>query len=62
MESVKRKMSANPREGANIFSILLFSWTIPIFKRGYSKVLELGDIFRPLNADRSELLGNRLEK
>ena len=62
MESSKREMPANPREGANILSIFLFSWTIPLFKRGYSKVLELEDLFRPLNADRSELLGDRLEK
>lgn len=62
MESSKRKMDENPRETANIFSILLFSWTIPLFKKGYNKVLELEDIFRPLDVDRSELLGDRLEK
>lgn len=62
MESSKRRMDENPRETANIFSILLFSWTIPLFKKGYYKVLELEDIFRPLNVDRSELLGDRLEK
>lgn len=62
MESSKRKLDANPKENANILSILLFSWTIPIFKKGYRKVIEIEDIFRPLNEDRSDLLGDRLEK
>lgn len=62
MESAKRELNSNPRQGSNVFSILLFSWTIPIFKRGYSKVLELEDVFCPLNADRSEMLGDQFEK
>lgn len=61
MESTKRKLPTNPREKAGIFSILFFCWTFPIFKKGYSKVLQLDDIFQPLNVDRSELLGNRLD-
>lgn len=62
MESTKRKFAQNPRENANIFSVLLFYWTIPIFKKGYRKILELEDIFQPLNVDRSEELGDRLDK
>jgi hypothetical protein len=33
-----------------------------MFKKGYSKVLEIGDLFRPLKVDESGRLGDRLEK
>lgn len=62
MESSRRVLSVNPREKSNIFSIITFAWTIPLFKKGYSKTLELGDVFQPLKCDRSELLSERLEK
>lgn len=61
MESVKRTLLPNPREKANIISVLLFWWTIGIFKKGYKKVLELHDLCQPLNVDQSEKLGNRLD-
>lgn len=62
MESVRRKLLPNPREDANIVSVLLFWWTIGIFKKGYRKVFELSDLFVPLAVDHSERLGDRLEK
>lgn len=62
MQSSQRILPPNPREKVNIFSILTFAWTVPVFKKGYSKILELNDIFRPLNCDRSMTLGDRLEK
>lgn len=55
-------MAPNPRESASILSILTFWWTIDLFKKGYTKVLELQDLFRPLEVDQSEALGDRLEK
>lgn len=61
MESTKRTLPPNPREHSNILSILIFTWTIPLFKKGYAKILELDDIFQPLNADKSESLGDRLQ-
>lgn len=61
MESIQRKLPANPGEKINIFSCLLFTWTIPLFKKGYAKVLQLDDIFQPLNCDKSDVLGDRLE-
>lgn len=61
MESSRRVLSINPREKSNIFSILTFTWTIPLFKKGYSTILQLNDIFQPLKCDRSELLSERLE-
>lgn len=62
MQSTQRTLPPNPRESSNIISNLTFAWTAPLFKKGYSKVLELSDIFRPLNCDRSKLLGDRLEQ
>lgn len=62
MESSQRKYSPNPRDNASILSIIFFAWTLPLFKKGYEKVLQIEDMFQPLNADHSKLLGDRLEK
>ncbi|XP_053670820.1 ATP-binding cassette sub-family C member 4-like [Anopheles nili] len=62
MEAITRKLPPNPRQNANILSTLTFWWTIDLFRKGYSKVLELQDLFRPLDVDRSDVLGDRLEK
>lgn len=62
MQSSQRILPPNPRERVNILSILTFAWTIPVFKKGYSKILGINDIFRTLNCDRSMVLGDRLEK
>lgn len=56
------KQLENPREKASVFSVLTFYWTFGLFRKGYSKVLELEDLVRPLNADRSERLGNLLSR
>lgn len=62
MESNKNKLSKNPRAECGLLSKILFLWTIPIFKNGYSKVLELEDICEPLTEDQSEVLGDRIEE
>lgn len=61
MEAVHLELSPNPREKTNFLSIIFFAWTIPLFKKGYGKILQLEDIFQPLNEDKSNLLGDRLE-
>lgn len=61
MESTHRNLPQNPREKTNFLSVLFFTWTLPLFKKGYGKVLELEDIFQPLKSDRSDLGGDRLE-
>lgn len=61
MESTHRYLPPNPREKTNFLSILFFTWTLPLFKKGYNKVLEFDDIFQPLKDDRSDALGDRLE-
>lgn len=44
----------------NIFST--YRYTIGMFKKGYSKTLEVDDLYNPTTADRSEHLGDRLEE
>lgn len=61
MESTRRKLQSNPRENANFLSRWLFAWTLPMFRKGYTKALEMDDIYQPLISDRSTDLGNRLE-
>lgn len=61
MESARLNLPVNPREKANVLSKLFFVWTIPIFRKGYTKVLQVEDIYQPLTDDRSEKLGDRLE-
>ncbi|XP_011877734.1 PREDICTED: multidrug resistance-associated protein 4-like [Vollenhovia emeryi] len=62
MDSSKVRSNPNPREKANIVSVLLWWWTISLFKTGYKKALEVDDLFDPLKVDRSKSLGDRLEK
>lgn len=62
MDTEQKPLQTNPRAKANIISVLTFWWTINLFKRGYRKTLELGDLYRPLDHDKSESLGNRLER
>lgn len=62
MDSFIRKLQKNPRSSSNFVSRLLFSWTIPLFKRTYYEVLQVSDVTEPLTQDRSNLLGDRLER
>ncbi|KAJ8979910.1 hypothetical protein NQ317_005346 [Molorchus minor] len=36
-------------------------YTIPMFKKGYRKTLDVDDLYNPIRSDRSMLLGDRLE-
>ncbi|GJQ81826.1 hypothetical protein Trydic_g2951, partial [Trypoxylus dichotomus] len=36
-------------------------YTLGLFRKGYSKTLEAEDLYSPLNSDRSQELGDRLE-
>ena len=62
MDSSNVKKNPNPREKANLLSILFWWWTIGLFKTGYTKVLQTDDLYEPLKTDRSNVLGDRLEK
>lgn len=61
METSQQKFLPNPRDSNNILSTLFFTWTIPIFKQGYGKILQMADMYRPLKCDLSNSLGDRLE-
>ncbi|XP_076648329.1 ATP-binding cassette sub-family C member 4 [Halictus rubicundus] len=62
MDSSSVKSNPNPREKASLVSVLLWWWTIGLFKTGYKKVLQTDDLYDPLKTDRSHVLGDRLEK
>nr|CAD7398178.1 unnamed protein product [Timema poppensis] len=62
MESVKRKIQQNPREHTNLISVLFFWWTVDLFKKGFKQDLSQDDLFEPLSKDKSQHLGDKLEK
>lgn len=62
MDSVQRKLQKNPRQSASLISVLFFGWSIPFFKATYNKTLYGNDASEPLPDDRSNVLGDRLEK
>lgn len=62
METVKKKLKQNPRDTANIFSVLVFSWVIPLLRSGSSKSLEIEDIFQSRECDKSKILAEKLER
>lgn len=61
MESTHCELPPNPREKTNFLSVMFFTWTFPMFKKGYQKVLGFDDIFQTLKSDKSNTLGDRLE-
>ncbi|CAH1180472.1 unnamed protein product [Phaedon cochleariae] len=62
MDVTKHVDNPNPRDKANFLSVLFFSYTIPIFRKGMRKTLEVDDLYNPLRKDRSRLLGDALER
>ncbi|XP_047362116.1 ATP-binding cassette sub-family C member 4-like isoform X4 [Vespa velutina] len=62
MHIQKCPVNRNPKESANIFSVLTFWWLKDIFKKGLNKTLTLDDIYEPLKHNQSENLGNLLER
>lgn len=62
METVKKKLKQNPRDTANIFAVLVFSWVIPLLKEGSSKALEIEDIFQTRRCDKSKILADKLQR
>lgn len=62
MESAKRKLLPNPRQTSNFFSVLFFTWTIPIYRKSFRKEFTIDDVHEPLYKDRSDWLGDRLDR
>lgn len=61
MDTFQRKLPPNPFENTNVLSNMFFTWTVPLFQRGFQKNLQLDDIFQTQSSDKSDLLGDRLE-
>uniref|UniRef100_A0A182NL49 Uncharacterized protein n=1 Tax=Anopheles dirus TaxID=7168 RepID=A0A182NL49_9DIPT len=61
MEATRVTLSPNPRQRASLLSILTFWWTIDMFRKGYSQTFEISDLYKPLDEDHANRLGDRLE-
>ncbi|XP_055544991.1 ATP-binding cassette sub-family C member 4-like isoform X1 [Wyeomyia smithii] len=61
MEAPKVKLCENPRQDAGLFSVLTFWWTTDMFRKGSSRTLGLSDLYKPLNEDHADRLGDRLQ-
>ncbi|XP_050507508.1 probable multidrug resistance-associated protein lethal(2)03659 [Diabrotica virgifera virgifera] len=57
----RRQRAPNPRETANLFSLVTFSYTRKLFTSGLKKDLEDNDLFEVINRCRSENCTDRLE-
>jgi ABC-type multidrug transport system fused ATPase/permease subunit len=61
MDTGRKRDNPNPREDAGPISVLLFWWTVSLFRKGYRKDLVEEDLYNPLETDTSEYLGDKLE-
>lgn len=62
MDSSRKPEKKNPRKGAFFLSQLLYGWLLPLFFKGCRHGLNKDDLTKCLKADKSEDLGDRLEK
>uniref|UniRef100_A0AAR5P3C7 Multidrug resistance-associated protein 4-like n=1 Tax=Dendroctonus ponderosae TaxID=77166 RepID=A0AAR5P3C7_DENPD len=62
MDTTKKFVNPSPEIKANFCNRLFFCWVLPFFKTGYSKDLEVKDIYNSTNPDLSGPLGDALEK
>ncbi|EAA01218.5 AGAP001777-PA [Anopheles gambiae str. PEST] len=62
MEATRVRLSPNPRQQANFLSVLTFWWTVDMFRKGYNQTFDISDLYTPLEEDRADRLGNRLER
>ncbi|XP_043470090.1 probable multidrug resistance-associated protein lethal(2)03659 [Leptopilina heterotoma] len=62
MDKNEKKEVKHPRENANIFSVLSFTWLYKIFFLGNKKELEVTDLYSPLKEHSSHRLGDKLLK
>ncbi|XP_047210875.1 multidrug resistance-associated protein 4 isoform X1 [Girardinichthys multiradiatus] len=62
MENVRKDVKENPAATANILSKIFFCWLNPLFSIGYKRRLEEEDMYELLQEDRSEVLGQELQR
>ncbi|XP_043470081.1 probable multidrug resistance-associated protein lethal(2)03659 isoform X1 [Leptopilina heterotoma] len=60
MDRNEKREVKNPRENANIFSVLSFAWLLKIFLLGNKKDLEVTDLYSPLKEHTSKKLSDKL--
>ncbi|VVC32370.1 Hypothetical protein CINCED_3A012061 [Cinara cedri] len=58
----KKERSPHPRQTANVFEIVSFSWLLRLFRTGRKRTLEISDLYTTLDAHKSSKLGDELEK
>ncbi|XP_018392357.1 PREDICTED: multidrug resistance-associated protein 4-like [Cyphomyrmex costatus] len=61
MDKNTSDMKPNPKETANVFSVLCFWWLRELFTIGFKRDLEESDIYRPIKTDESKKLTDHLE-
>lgn len=62
MDTTQPKLMKNAKAKTHFLSILTHWWTVPFFKLGYNKALDTDDLFEPLNGNKSQVLGDLLER
>lgn len=62
MDFSKKPERENPRKGANLISRLFFLWITPMLWKGMKNGLTTKDLTKCLQKDRSDTLGDDLEK
>ncbi|XP_046746876.1 ATP-binding cassette sub-family C member 4-like isoform X2 [Diprion similis] len=62
MDTKTKTRPKNPKESANFLSRLCFGWALPTFLIGVKRELQTEDLYNPLHSNKSESLGDRLER
>lgn len=62
MGKVRKDAKKNPAATANFLSKIFFWWLNPLFTIGYKRRLEEEDMYEVLQEDRSEVLGQELQR
>ncbi|KAF3706362.1 Multidrug resistance-associated protein 4 [Channa argus] len=62
MEKVSKEAKTNPAATASILSKIFFWWLNPLFRTGYKRRLEEDDMYEVLAEDKSERLGQELQR
>ncbi|KAM6945310.1 ATP-binding cassette sub-family C member 4-like [Aplochiton taeniatus] len=62
MEQLKKDPKSNPLASANFLSRLFFCWVFPLLRIGHRRRLEEDDMYKVLPDDRSENLGQELQR
>ncbi|KAK2856772.1 hypothetical protein Q5P01_005507 [Channa striata] len=62
MEKLSKEAKTNPAATASLLSKIFFWWLNPLFRTGYKRRLEEDDMYEVLQEDKSERLGEELQR